>query len=223
MADRLTLEAETRIIGQDKAKHLRNEGLIPAVLYGQSDNIHLKIDNLTLRRILKEAGTTNLIDIKFNGSKRTVVVKEVQAHTTRGELIHVDFYEVDMKEKIVVSAELFSTGMAVPEADGLGTAALVLHSVEIECMPDNLISQIEVDLGQIENPEDMIYVNDLPIPDGVDVLTDHEAVVARFEYTPIEPEEEEEVEEDLMFDTAADEVEVIGKGKREEEEEEEFE
>ena len=219
MDERVTLEAETRVVAEERAKNLRRDGMIPAVIYGQGENTLVKVENLSLRRVLREAGTTNLIDINVGKKTRTVVVKEVQSHITRGDLIHVDFYEVDMGAKIVVDAELTTTGIAAPVAEGLGTTALVLYSVQIECMPDDMISQIEVDLTRIEKPEDMIYVRDLPISKGVEVLTDPDAVVVRFEYTPIEEEEEEEEEEELMFAPAADEVEVITKGKQVEEEE----
>ncbi len=218
MDERMTLEAATRVVAEERAKNLRKDGMIPAVIYGHGDNTLLKVENLALRRVLKEAGTTNLIDINVDDKTHTVVVKEIQSHVTRGDLIHVDFFEVDMKAKIIVDAELMLTGISAPVADGLGTTALVLYSVQIECMPENMISQIEVDLSQIEKPEDMIFVRDLPTFSGVEVLTDTDAVVVRFEYTPIEEEEEEEVEEDLMFAPTADEVEVITKGKQLEDE-----
>jgi large subunit ribosomal protein L25 len=217
MNERVTLFAEPRVVADERAQNLRKAGIIPAVIYGQGDNTLLKIENLALRRVLKEVGTTKLIDITVEDTTHTVVVKDVQSHVTRGDLIHVDFYKVDMKTKIVVEANLVTTGISAPVASGLGTTALVLYSVEIECMPDALISTIEIDLGQIESPEDMIYVRDLPVSEGVKVLTDPDAVVVRFEYTPIEEEEEEEIGEELMFAPSADEVEVITKGKIEEE------
>ena len=218
MDERVTLDAKMRVVAEERAKNLRSDGMIPAVIYGQGDNTLLKVENLALRRVLREAGTTNLIDITVENETRTVVVKEVQAHVTRGDLIHVDFFEVDMAAKIIVDAELIAIGEAAPVTEGLGTTALVLYSVQIESMPDDMISQIVVDISQIEKPEDMIYVRDLPIPPGVEVLTDPDAVVVRFEYTPIEEEEEEVVDEDLMFAPAADEVEVITKGKQLEDE-----
>jgi large subunit ribosomal protein L25 len=218
MDERTTLDAETRVVAEERAKNLRRDGMIPAVIYGQGDNTLLKVENLALRRVLREAGTTNLIDINVENETHTVVVREVQSHVTRGDLIHVDFFEVDMHAKIIVDAELSTVGIAAPVSDGLGTTALVLYSVQIESMPEDMISQIEVDMSLIENPDDMIYVRDLPIPPGIEVLTDPDAVVVRFEYTPIEEEEEEEVDEDLMFAPTADEVEVITKGKQLEDE-----
>jgi large subunit ribosomal protein L25 len=167
--------------------------------------------------VLRTAGETNLIYVEIDGGgKRTVLAREVQAHPTRGDLIHVDFYEVNMKEKIVVEAALVAVGEAAPVADGLGSTPLVLYSVEIECLPDNLISEIEVDLSKIETPDDVIHVSDLVVPKDVEILTDPEEVVARFEYLQLEEEAEEE-EEESFLESAADEVEVIARGKKEEE------
>lgn len=218
MSDRLNIHAEDRTVTRKSAKKMRRDGWIPAVIYGQDVNKSIKVENLPLRRVLRDAGTTNLIEIEIGDDQHTVLAKDVQVHPTRGSLIHVDFYEVNMLEKIIVDAALTTTGIAVPEADGIGTVSLVLYSVEIECLPDNLISEISVDLSRILTPDDMILVRELPVAEGVTILTDPDAVVARFDF--IQEEEEEEVEEeDLLFAPAADDVEVIGRGKEDDEDE----
>ena len=221
MAERIKLEADKRELVGRSAKQLRRQGWIPAIIYGQGQNLNIQVANLPLRHVLREAGSTNLIDINVEKDKLTVLAKDVQRHPTRGDLIHVDFYEVNMAEKIVVDASLVTIGEAVPTVDGLGTTAILLHTVEIECLPDNLISEIEVNLELIQTPEDMVYISDLVVPESVKILNDPESVIARFEYLQEEVEEEEEEEEELLFAQAADEVEVISKGKAEEEDEEE--
>jgi large subunit ribosomal protein L25 len=215
MAERVNLDAEPRSQTGKKAKQLRNQGWIPGVIYGQGDNLVIQVENSTLLRALREAGTTNLIDITLGDDERTVLAKDVQRHVTRGDLIHVDFYEVNMSEKIIVEASLVTVGEAAPVTGGLGTTSLVLYSLEIECLPDKLLSEIVVDLELIDSPEQMIYVRDLSVPSGVEVLADPDTVVARFEYLQAEVEEEEE-EEELLFAQEADEVEVISRGKAEE-------
>ena len=221
MAERIKLEADKRVLVGRSAKQLRRQGWIPAIIYGQGQNLNIQVASLPLRHVLREAGRTSLIDINVEEYMLTVLAKDVQRHPTRGDLLHVDFFEVNMKEKIVVDATLVTIGEAVPTVDGLGTTAILLHSVEIECLPDNLISEITVNLDLIQTPEDMVFVSDLEPPDDVLILNDPESVVARFEYLQEEIEEEEEEEEDLLFAQAADEVEVIGKVRDEEEEEEE--
>jgi large subunit ribosomal protein L25 len=216
MAERISVAAAPRTIIGKKAKQLRRDGFIPAVIYGQGQNIKIQIENLTLRRVLRTAGTTNLIDINIDGDgKRTVLARDVQAHPTRGDLIHIDFFEVNMREKLIVDAALIAVGVAPPVADGLGSVSLLLHSVQIECLPDNLVSEIEVDLSKIETPDDVIYVRDLPVPDDVEILADLDEIVARFEYLQVEEEEEEG--EESFLEGPGDDVEVITKGRKEDE------
>ena len=101
MAERPNIIAETRTEMRKSANKLRREGWIPAVIYGQGDNKTIKIENIPLMRVLRDAGMTNLIDVSVAGSQHTVLAKDVQVHPTKGNLIHVDFYEVNMSEKIV--------------------------------------------------------------------------------------------------------------------------
>ncbi|HEX6384754.1 MAG TPA: 50S ribosomal protein L25 [Anaerolineae bacterium] len=218
MAERVAIDAERRSVTGKKVKQLRREGWIPAVIYGRTEPLHIQLASHELRRVLRDAGMTHLIDVDVDGSRRTVLAREIQRHVTRGDLIHVDFLEVDLQSTIKSDAELVSVGQALPTEDGLGVGIVSLRTVEIECLPDALISEIEVDLSRIETPDDVLYVRDLTVPVGVTILTDPDTAVARFEYTQLEEEEEEEEE---LFVPAADDVEVIGKGKEEEEEFEE--
>ncbi len=215
--ERLMITAEPRTAVGKKVKQLRRTGMIPAVIYGQKESVNIQLENLSLRRLLRQAGSTHLVDISLGNSKRTVLVREVQSHVTRGDLVHVDFIEVDMKVLITAEADLVAVGESKPATEGLGVATLTLRSVEIESLPDALVSEIEVDLSQIETPDDVIYVSDLVAPEGVTILTDPETTVARFEYEKMAEEEEEEEE---LFVPAADAVEVVGKDKDEDDFEE---
>ncbi len=218
MSEQYTLVAEARSLDGKKAKQLRRDGLIPAIIYGQREPLHIQINEGNLRRALRTVGTTNLLQLTVGKDARTVLTREIQTHVTRGDLIHVDFYEVDMKETIKSEAELVAVGMAAPEAEGVGVATLALRSVEIECLPDALISEIPVEMNLIVNTGDVLYVSDLAAPEGVIILTDPETTVARFEFT--REEEEEEVLEEEMMIPAADAVEVIGRDKDEDDFEE---
>jgi large subunit ribosomal protein L25 len=219
MSERATLVAEARRVTGKKAKQLRRQGVIPAVIYGQGQNLNIQVENLSLMRVLRDAGTTNLIDISVGDESHTVLAKEVQVHVTRGDLIHVDFYEVNMEEKLVVEANLVHVGTSAPVEDGLGTIGMVIVTLEIECLPGNLISEIEVDVSRIKTPDDVVLVRDLEVPEGVEILADPDEVVARFDYIQLVEEEEEEEEESLLMADVAEEVEVIAKGKQADEEE----
>ncbi|WP_420631167.1 50S ribosomal protein L25 [Candidatus Leptofilum sp.] len=214
--DRLAIEAEPRAVIGKKVKRLRREGIIPAVIYGLNDPVTIQLENKTLRRVLRRAGTTNLIDISVDGNTKTVLARDIQQHVTRGDLIHVDFQEVDLKVSITAEASLVLVGRSQMMEDGLGSDVLSLNSIEIEALPDDLVAEIEVDVSQMASADEPIYVSDLAVPKGVTILADPETAVARFEYARLEVEEEEEVEE---FEATADSVEIIEKGKGEEEEE----
>jgi large subunit ribosomal protein L25 len=217
MSDEYTIVAEKREIVKNSAKRMRRDGWIPGVIYGRSNPVHVKMERNALRRALRAAGSNQLIDLQISSKSHKVLVREIQQHVTRGDLVHVDFLEVDLKATIAAVAELVPVGKAAPAGEGVGAASMALRQVDIEARPDALVSEIEVDLSLIQTTDDVIYVGDLTVPDGVTILTDPETAVARFEF--VREEEEEEEEEDLLFAPAADAVEVIGKGKDDEEEE----
>lgn len=216
--ERYTLLAEPREIVGKKVKQLRRDGWTPAIIYSsKQDPMNIQLETRPLFKTLRKASTTHLIDVSVAGQKHTVLAREIQQHPTRGDLVHVDFLAVDMKANISAEVELVGVGEAAPEADGLGVVTMVTRNVTIECLPDDLVSQIEVDLTKIETPDDVITIADVVAPPGVTILADPETIVASFSYERAALEEEEEEE---AYAPLADSVEVIGKGKKEEEFEE---
>ena len=213
----ISFEAEPRTIFGKQVKQLRRDGLVPGVIYGQEKPRHIQADRVPLRRVLRQAGSNELINVNLGDETITVLAREIQQHPTRGDLIHVDFYEVDMQEKITAEVTLVTVGEPDAELQMLGQVGQSLHSIEVECLPADLISEIEVDISPVDSPDDVIYVRDLELPEGLTLLTDPETAVTTFNY--YREEEEEEEEEELLFAPAADEVEVISKGKEAEEEE----
>ena len=214
MSERIVIEAEPREIIGKKTSSLRREGWIPGVIYGRQTPQSVQMEQKALRRALRVVGTAHLADLSVGGATHTVLVREIQQHATRGDIVHVDFMEVDMKSKLRSSAAIVGTGQSQPEADGLGSATILLHEVEIECLPEDLVAEIEFDLGLIAAPEDVVYVRDLVAPKGVEILADPETVVASFVYATIEEAEEEE--EFVEDEESGDAVEVISRGKKEE-------
>jgi large subunit ribosomal protein L25 len=219
MAERITFEAEARSVFGRQVKQLRRDGLVPAVVYGQKEPRHIQVDRIPLRRALRRAGYNELIDIQLGGENITVLAREIQQHPTRGDLIHVDFYEVNMQETITADVTLVTVGMPPSDLQTLGQVTQILHSIEVECLPGDLVSEIEVDISEVTSPDEVIYVGDLELPEGLALVTDIETAITSFDY--YREEEEEEEEEELMFALEPDEVEVIGRGAEEEEEFEE--
>ena len=212
MSERLSIAAAPRTVIGKQVRQLRRSGYIPAIIYGQGEPEHIQLENLALRRVLRHASTSHLLNIELNGKVRTVLAREIQSHATRGELVHIDFYEVNMKETMTSDAELVLVGKSIPATKGDGHDILLLHEVEIECLPDNLVAEISVDASMIKDDEMVIYVKDIQAPTGVTILADPETAVARFAYDTLAPE----VDVPVAI-AAADTVEVIRKVKEEDE------
>jgi large subunit ribosomal protein L25 len=180
MSERLTIAAEPRTVIGKQVKQLRNNGWIPAVIYGRSEPVIIQLEAKPLRRLLRQTGSTQLLDVTLQGQTRTVLAREIQQHATRGDMIHIDFYEVDMKANITSDVELVLVNVK-PSSDGV--IVLDMTHLHIECLPEYLVSHIDVDASLIKSPDDVIHVADLTLPEGVEILADPELAVARFEWT----------------------------------------
>jgi large subunit ribosomal protein L25 len=217
--EQIELKAEKRTIIGKRVKALRREGIIPALLYGpKTEPVPIQCDARELQRVLAWAGGTNLIALRIGdaGKPKMTLVSEVQRDSITNDVYHVDFYQVVMTEKVTAEVNIVFVGKppAVQQSDVMLLQGA--DSVEVECLPGDLIHSIEVELSDLEI-DDAIYVRDLQVPDNVAILTDGEELVVKVQYIYI-PEEEEEVEE--WLEVAPEEVEVIVKGKEEVVEEE---
>ena len=216
MSDRVTIVAEPRTVTGKKVNGLRRQGVVPGIVYGQSKPINIQMNAKDLRRALRITGMNQLATLDVEGKEYTVLARDIQQHVTRGDVMHIDFLEVDMTVAIKSEADLVAVGTSAAEETGEGVVTLSIYSLELECLPDALISQIEIDISVIETPGDTIHVSDITVPDGVTILTDPEILVARFSVTRAEEvEDEEEGEDGEMEIVDADSVEVISKGREE--------
>ena len=218
--EQIELKAEKRTIIGKRVKVLRREGIIPALLYGpKTEPVPIQCDERELQRVLAWAGGTNLIALRIGdaGKPKMTLVSEVQRDSINNDIYHVDFYQVVMTEKVKAEVNIILIGEppAVQQKEFMLLQGA--DSVEIECLPGDLIHSIEVDLSPLLEVDDAIYVKDLQVPGNVTILTDGDELVAKVQHLYIPEEEEEEVEE--WVEVAPEEVEVIAKGKEVEEEE----
>jgi large subunit ribosomal protein L25 len=217
--DQIELEVQPRSIVGKKVKALRREGLVPGVVYGRTDPMNVQVPELDAARAIGQAGG-QLITLKVGGEDegRMVLAREVQRDVISGQLLHADFFEVDVTERLQVSVPLVLVGE--PSLVEANEAVLLqaLNEVEIECLPTDIMQLIEVDVSGLEGFADAVHVRDLQLPPTIELLTPGDEMIARLE--PIEEEEVEE-EEALFEVVQPGEVEVIGRGAEEEEEEEE--
>jgi large subunit ribosomal protein L25 len=215
--DRVQLYTQPRTVVGKRVKQLRREGIIPLVLYGETtDSTNIQASEFDTRRAVAEAsGQLIALHIEGEGEPRMTLAREVQRDSISGSLLHVDFYEVDVTERIEVEVPLSIVGEREPELVQAGEATVLntLNLVEIECLPTDILQMIEVDVSGLADWDDAIYVRDLVVPESVTLLTDPEEMVARLEPVIEEEEEEEELEMPEIG-----EVEVIQRAREEEEE-----
>ena len=213
--DKIIINATPRMVVGKQVRALRREGLIPAVLYGpRMDPINVSLEARTSSRILGKMTASSLVTVLLDGKEYPALVREKQRNFIKGNLLHVDFQVISMTEKLrtKVGVELIGESPVVDEF----MAVLVngLEELEVECLPSDLPERIIVDVSNLANIGDGIYVKDIVVSDKVDILDNMEEMIVFATSSYEEPEEEEvEVEEDL------EEPDVIEKGKKEEGEE----
>lgn len=166
------LPRETR--GKGASRKLRATGRIPAVVYGHGEETReLSVDARELERLFSQIHRDNtVIDLRIEGEKAEVkaLVREVQSHPSRGNILHVDFYQIHAGERITVAVPIVLTGTAAGVRAG-GILQHTMNELDIRCLADQIPDEIRVDVSVLEIG-DSIHVSDLPVPEGVEVLVD---------------------------------------------------
>ncbi len=180
MADSLKLSATKRET-RGKARHLRAEGKLPAVVYGhQLGATPIVLDNREFQHVFRRAGRTHLVDLTIEGGReQKVLVREVQTHPRVLGPVHVDFYRVSLKEKLQVDVPIRVVGDSPAVKLGEGDAFLVLHQVKVECLPGDIPEVIEVDISGLEAVDAAVRLGELQGADGVTILGDPEELVVK--------------------------------------------
>lgn len=218
MAD-FSIEAQTRTVSGKEVRQLRKEGLVPVVVYGpKTPSLSLQIPYRPLEVALMHAGGTNLIDINVQGGgKHVVLAREVQRHILRGDILHVDFFAVDMKATLTADVFLNFVGESPAVESRIGILLNGLNSLTIETLPGDLPNQIDIDITILENIGDVIYVRDLDLGDKLTILNDPDEMIVRVNQpSGARAAADLAAAEDGEENMDAGDVEVIGRGKDEE-------
>ncbi len=219
--EQLELHAEMRTIVGKQVRRLRREGWIPAVIYGPGiESRPLQVRRREAEAVLAEAGTSQLISLHVSGEKKPLhaLVREVQRDPISREPLHIDFYHVEMDKPITVDVPLVLVGESPVVERGLGILLQQRESIEIECLPKDLVEAIEVDLTTLTEVGQEITVADLAIPANIRVLADPDEVIVSV--SPVEEAEEEMEEEEVAAEA---EPELVRRQRETEEGEEETE
>ena len=195
----LKLNAARRDVLGKRNRFLRRRGITPAHLFGHSlESQALQCDTVELKKIITRAGETRLISLEVEGDNepKSVFLREVQRDAFGIQLLHVDFYQVRMEEKMEVDVPIVLVGEA-PAMKGKGR--MLSHGItelSIECLPAKVPPQIEVDISVLEELEQSIQVKDIILDPDITVHADPEQLVVKVTEVQVVAEEEVVVAEE---------------------------
>jgi large subunit ribosomal protein L25 len=208
MSKRYQLSAEPRTVLGKKVKSLRRQGVLPGTVYGhQVDSLAVSISMTDFSTTLKQAGETGLIDLQIKGEQaaRPVLIHDMLVDPVTAALLHADFYQVNLKEKLITAVPLEFVGESEIVKNNEGILLELLQEVEVECLPTDIPSSIEVDVSNLTEVNQGITAGELPLPAGVELKTDAEEMVCKVDAAQMAEEEPEEVEEAAEGEEAASE------------------
>lgn len=204
----VTLTVEKRATRGSTPQKLRNEGFLPAVVYGAHQvSTPIAVETRAFQRALREAGEATIVSLEGLGEPLPTLIHEVDVDPLTGQPRHVDFYAVTKGEKVEVAIPLTFVGVS-PAIEAGANLVKVLHELEVEADPMNLPHHIEVDLSMLKVVDDRICAKDLVLPAGVALAIGPEEVIA------LAQEVVEEKVEEVVADIGS--IEVEKKGKEEE-------
>ncbi len=200
------LLATTRQILGKKVRFLRREGITPVHLFGHNvESLALQCDTAQLKHVMAQAGLTSLISLKVDKAKKpkNVVIREVQRAPATRDLLHVDFYQVSMAEKMRVEVPIIMTGEAPALKEKGNFLSQELTSLSVECLPGEIPSRVDIDITSLAKVGQAIHVKDIILGKESTILSNPEQMVVKISARRTE-ETAEEVEEEGAAPAAAE-------------------
>jgi len=164
--------------GKGVARKLRQSGRIPGVIYGHGREAQpLSLDNREVERLLDRiAVSSTVVEVTLDGKLARTLIREIQRHPFKKQILHVDFQELVAGEMVTVRVPLVFVGTAEGVRNGAGILEQIMHELEVECDPSNIPNHIDVDVTNVALGH-TIHVGELKLPAGVTALDEEEATV----------------------------------------------
>lgn len=195
------LNADKREISGRKVKKLRQKGILPANVFGkkiESESIQVSLKDFAT--IYKEVGETGLVMLTVGKEEKPVLVHNIQVNPMTDEMLHVDFLQVDLKEKVEAEVPVELVGESPAEKQSLGTVVQYLNEIKVEALPTDLPEKFEIDTSELSEVDQAIYVKDIKIDRSkVEIKNDQEEIVVK-----VEPPQKEEVVETPIVPVGAE-------------------
>ena len=206
------LNAQARTLKGRKTYLLRNEDIVPGIVYGAgiAQPTPVQIDRGEFVRLFKAAGESSVVELSIDGKKVNVLLHDVQTDPLRDEVIHADFRALDMTKPIEAKVKLVFVGESLAVKNLAGTLVHSLEEVAVRALPKDLPHEIAIDIGKLATFEDIIRISDIKPPEGVTILAELQSAVASVE-APRSEEEMAALDQVEVADVTKIEVEKKGK------------
>ncbi|MGC1910105.1 MAG: 50S ribosomal protein L25 [Candidatus Dormiibacterota bacterium] len=197
-----TLEVAPRTTVGRHVSGLRRRGLVPGIVYGHSVKpITVEIPGKEFAKMFHRAGRSHLLQLMVEGERvaRPVLIRELQINPRNSEPIHVDFFQVNLLEKLTVQVPVVLVGEAPATRFNAGELLHLIHQVEVSCLPNAIPGEIDIDISGLAEIDDAVRISEIRLPEGVELAAalDPEEVIAKIAAPRVQEEEEvvAEVEE----------------------------
>ena len=191
------LEVSPRQVVGKKVKALRRQGITPLHVYGNGmDSVALQAETKKLQRVVYQVGKNIPVSLGIDGVKDQNIsfVREVQLHPITGRLLHVDFYRVNVTERMQAQVPIILTGEAPAVRLQRGVLMQAIYSLTVESLPMDVPESIQLDVSNLDDFEKAIRVSDVALPSEVTILAEPDEMIARVNPPRVEVEEVEEEE-----------------------------
>lgn len=174
------LTASLRTVTGRKVKTIRSAGDIPATIYGKNvKSVSLQVGADAFSALYAQTGETGLIELSLDSDLRPVLVHTAQTHPVTGQILHIEFHQVDLKEKVKANVPIEIVGEPIAVTDKKGVLLTILDEVEVEALPTDLPDKIELDVSKLAEVDQELKVGDLKAPSGSTFLTDSEQTLVK--------------------------------------------
>lgn len=206
MEQTVVTASSNRELGSSSSRRLRSDGRLPGVVYGLGkDPVNVHVSYLELREALKtDAGLNTVFKLDVDGQQDLVLVKEVQRHPIRAEVLHVDFLRIDATKSISVDVPVHLVGEATAVEEAGLLVDQLLFSLTVECAPSAIPDSLQADITELASDRN-ITVGDISLPPGVTTPVDADAPVVSTAVPRAAVEEEAEEKAEIE---GADEADV---------------
>ena len=204
MAEQIELAISKREVTGKATKHLRKAGIIPANIYGHHEASEaVQVDALAFDALRRAHKTSGIISLSMDGTgTQTALVRRIQRHPTTSKILHIDFFRVSLRERIVMKIPIHTVGEAPGVKDEDGVLLHLLDTLEVECMAQDIVNALEVDVSSLAHIDDILYARDVRLPADFTLITDPDEPIVKVAATRAEKAEEAEEEKEAAATAA---------------------